>query len=237
MTSTVPVTTLLFDMDGCLYSCPSFLTHIHENIFKFMVSQTGSKFDPITTIDEAKAVWAPIFAKYNLTKRGLQGEGYVFDETSYDDFIRQGLENFIQPNPDLRALIMSLPQARKAVLTNCPERHAVTTLELLGIRDCFDDVFGTDFMGPMCKPARGVFEKTLEALGNPRPGEVAFFEDSFVNLQAGKELGFRTVFVKSEASEGGENRSDADVAHFDCACNTVVNETDLRAGAEWLWAT
>ena len=64
---------LLFDLDGCLYdqTC-GYVDNVHSNIFKFMVQQTGGLFDRITTIDEAKFHWKPIFEKYNLTKRGLQ---------------------------------------------------------------------------------------------------------------------------------------------------------------------
>ena len=130
---------LLFDLDGTLYdqAC-GYEEEIHANIFRFMVQAKGGKFDAIHSIDDARRIWQPIFAKYNLTKRGLIGEGYSFDLNEYDRFIRQGASKFIKPDLELRRFLESLPTSRrKVIFTNAPEASAHEILGLLGVADLF----------------------------------------------------------------------------------------------------
>lgn len=232
---------LLFDLDGTLYdrSC-GYEDSIHENILKFLVQATGPKFDEITTMEQAKTVWKPIFQKYNLTKRGLIGEGYVFDHDMYDRFIRQGANQYIPHNDvHLRHFLESLPShpSRKVIFTNAPEFSAMEILNILGVADLFDAVLGSDFLeSKVCKPEREAFEKVLEYChkhmyqqekgsdkdesdkgkgqsqqqSRIRPERICFFEDSFKNLKAGKELGFTTVFVSSANLENeGQTKEEA----------------------------
>ena len=76
----------------------------------------------------------------------------------------------------------------------------------LGVERHFDAVYGSDHMGDYCKPEKEAFEKVLAALpvledegeeGREGEGgrEVVFFEDSFKNLMAAKELGMKTVLI------------------------------------------
>lgn len=198
-TTPAPPKVLLFDLDGTLYdqAC-GYEAEIHTNIFRFMVHQTGGKFDAITTVEQAQQVWTPIFEKYNLTKRGLLGEGYVFDGTDYDLFVRQGASKYIQKDDELRKFLISLP-ARRVIFTNAPESSAHEILGLLGVADLFECVLGTDFLeNKVCKPEREAFDKVLNHLGGVSANQVCYFEDSFKNLVAGKALGMQTVFVTSE---------------------------------------
>ena len=79
---------LLFDLDGTLYdqSC-GYEDEVHSNIYNFMAESKGGKFDEISSVEDAEIVWQPIFDKYNLTKRGLLWEGYIFDSFEYDTFV------------------------------------------------------------------------------------------------------------------------------------------------------
>ncbi|CAB9517327.1 haloacid dehalogenase-like hydrolase [Seminavis robusta] len=236
--SSGPFDLLLFDLDGTLYdhAC-GYEDHIHANIFKFMVEAKGGKFDAIHSIEQAQQVWTPIFAKYNLTKRGLMGEGYEFDGTAYDTFIRKGAAQFIQqPDPELRSFLQSLPQ-RKIIFTNAPETSAHEILQLLGVADQFEAVLGSDFMGnDVCKPERAAFDKVLEFLQPPvvvPPHRICYFEDSFKNLLAGKELGMATVFVTS-ATLHKEGRTQEDLAQFDAVVERKVGAS-LRESMPRLW--
>jgi putative hydrolase of the HAD superfamily len=217
---------LLFDLDGTLYdqAC-GYEENIHENIFRFMVEQTGGKFNAITTIEEAKEVWKPIFDKYNLTKRGLLGEGFEFDGTLYDNYIRRGAKEYIRNDPSLREFLLALPnESRKAIFTNAPESSALEILSLLGVDDLFEAVLGgAEFLSDkICKPERAAFVKVLEHLGMADcPDRICFFEDSFKNLRAGKDLGFTTVFVKSSTLEN-EGRSLQDLSVFDAVVEGKV---------------
>ena len=195
---------LLFDLDGTLYdqAC-GYEESIHNNIFQFMVDKQGGKFDGIDTIEQAKMIWKPIFDKYNLTKRGLLGEGFEFDGREYDTYIRRGADKYIREDPELRKFLLSLPKAsRKIIFTNAPETSANEILSLLGVQDIFEIVIGTDFFNnEICKPELGTFTKVLDGylnLPKDQYHRVCYFEDSFKNLLVGKKLGLTTVFVQSE---------------------------------------
>lgn len=229
---------LLFDLDGTLYDQENgYEDNIHDNIFAFMVQATGGKFDQISTIEEAKYYWRPIFEKYNLTKRGLLGEGYVFDNAEYDKFIRQGASKFIQKDPGLRKFLQSLPQKRKVIFTNAPEESVHEILDLLGVSDLFETVLGTEFLeNKVCKPEKEAFVRVLSHLRVPASEykRVCYFEDSFKNLVAGKNLGFTTVFVSSStlASEG---RSADELSQFDAVVEKKVG-MDLKEILPSLWS-
>jgi putative hydrolase of the HAD superfamily len=231
---------LLFDLDGTLYNhdC-GYEEEIHSNIFKFMVEAQGGKFDAIATIEQAQSTWQPIFDKYNLTKRGLIGEGYVFDSKYYDTFIRQGASKYFDRDPELRSFLESFPsRMRKVVFTNAPESSANEILDLLGVKDLFDDVLGTDFMeSKYCKPEKQAFLKVLQHLQVP-PSEyhrVCYFEDSFKNLKAGKKLGFRTVFVMSKTlTNEGSSAQELEAQQFDAILHGKV-DTELKQLMPELW--
>ena len=189
-----------------------------------MVETKGGKFDAISTIDEAIAAWKPIFEKYNLTKRGLLGEGYEFDGDDYDRYIRQGPDRFIQRDLELRQFLQALPKSsRKVIFTNAPESSAIEILQLLGVDDQFEAVLGTHFLNnEVCKPERAAFEKVLKHLNMmDHPEEVCYFEDSFKNLIAGKELGFATVFVNG-ATLSNEGRTKSELDQFDAVVERKV---------------
>jgi pyrimidine 5'-nucleotidase len=217
---------LLFDLDGTLYdhAC-GYEDEIHSNIFRFMVEAQGGKFDAITTIDEAKAVWQPIFDKYNLTKRGLLGEGYEFDGAYYDRYIREGADKYIHKDLELLEFLQALPrESRKVIFTNAPESSAHTILKLLGVADLFEAVLGTEFLdNQVCKPELAAFEKVLDYLDmKGRPERICYFEDSFKNLLVGKELGFATVFVNC-ATLANEGRSEEELNQFDAVVQGKVD--------------
>ena len=250
---------LLFDLDGTLYdhNC-GYEQEVHSNIYEFMIETKGGKFDAITTLEEAREAWQPIFDKYNLTKRGLIGEGYVFDSRRYDLFVRKGAEKYFSRDDELRRFLESFPsRMKKVVFTSAPESSANEILDLLGVRDLFTDVLGTDFLeSKVCKPEPEAFSKVLNHLfptdeddpaggrsesndnnnnNTDRNRRVCYFEDSFKNLKAGKELGFRTVFITSETLRN-EGRSNAELEkeRFDAVLENRVNMS-LRSQLPQLW--
>jgi pyrimidine 5'-nucleotidase len=248
---------LLFDLDGTLYdhAC-GYEQEIHSNIFEFMVETKGGKFDAITTLEEAQRAWQPIFDKYNLTKRGLIGEGYVFDSRHYDSFVRKGADKYFSKDVELRSFLESFPsRMKKVVFTNAPESSANEILTLLGVRDLFSEVLGTDFLeSKVCKPEREAFSKILRFLfsaddhcsssSSPpsslesyhdRNRRICYFEDSFKNLKVGKELGFRTVFITSETLQNeGKSSLELEAEKFDAILQKRVN-TSLRSQLPQLW--
>lgn len=241
---------LLFDLDGTLYDhgC-GYEEEIHSNIFDFMVETKGGKFDAITNLEQAKRAWTPIFDKYNLTKRGLIGEGYVFDHKHYDTYIRKGAEKYFTQDKELRSFLESFPsRMKKFVFTNAPESSANEILTLLGVRDLFVDVLGTDFLeNKVCKPEPEAFSKVLKYLFgdadssdcfesyHERNRRICYFEDSFKNMRAGKKLGFRTVFITSETLQNeGKSNLELEEAEFDAILEKRVH-MGLQSKMPQLW--
>lgn len=240
------VDTLLFDLDGTLYSGDNGTKgYMQARIFQYMVERTAAdsfgdaKFDAITTIEEARAVWEPQFKKYNQSLRGLVAAGYKIDQERWNAFFREGMEDLLEEDPALRAVLASLPQ-RKVIFTNAPEASARRCLEALGVSDLFPEVYGAETMGPsLCKPERAAFDAVLARMGvapddAPARARIAFVEDSVANLRAGAALGLRTVLVEcSTAREEGEGDAEALRREF----GVVVRDlgADLRGAAPGLW--
>ena len=244
----VGVRTLLFDLDGTLYSGDAgdrTKEYMTSRIFQYMVERTSSdsggdtKFDAITTVEEAKAVWLPLFRRYNQSLRGLKAAGYVIDEGRWNAFFREGMEELLERDDALRACLESLPQ-RKVVFTNAPEASARKCLEALGVSDLFVHVYGAETMGSdRCKPERAAFEAVFSVLGVDvdDPGacaEICFFEDSVANARAGAALGMQTVLVEcSTAQEEGEGDGGKLREEFGAVVNDLGRE--LRKAAPGLW--
>lgn len=78
-------------------------------------------------------------------------------------------------------MLTSLPGKRgikKYILTNCAEKQALESLQVLGLAEEFEgNVYGADAMGEVCKPEVAAFEKIIAASGID-PKRTAFFEDS-----------------------------------------------------------
>lgn len=48
---------------------------------------------------DAQDIWRKAFAAYNQSLKGLKMSGFEFDEAEYWDYIRQGAESFLKPDP------------------------------------------------------------------------------------------------------------------------------------------
>lgn len=191
-------TVLVFDLDGTLYDISNgYLQHIRANIFRMMVEKGYGE-----TVEEAHSIWKPLFAKYNQTFKGLREGGYPFEASEFWEKHRAGVELFFSHDQPLVDLLKALPQ-KKVIFTNCRENEAINIMKVLGINDCFEAVYGSDFMGDICKPQKESFESLFKAL-QVKPEQIVFFEDSVKNLLTAQQLGLQCVLINSPtASEEG----------------------------------
>ncbi|MED6131623.1 hypothetical protein PIB30_011476 [Stylosanthes scabra] len=112
----------------------------------------------------------------------------------------------IKPDIQLRNLLCSISQ-RKLIFTNSDRVHALTVLDRLGIKDCFEQIICFDTINPnlpnatrpdefpvLLKPSLEAFNLALQA-ANVDPRRTLFLDDSARNIAAGKEMGLHTALV------------------------------------------
>lgn len=180
---------LYFDLDDTLY--PS-----NTGLWDAIRSRMNSYMQRIIDrpVDEIAMIRQGYLEKYGTTLRGLQ-VNYDIDAEDYLAFVHDlPLEEFIRPDPDLREIIISLPQKRW-IFTNADHNHAGRVLKILGLDGCFDgiiDILAVDFA---CKPDPLAYQRALVLTGDNDPAEAAIFDDAVRNLTPAGELGFYTVLV------------------------------------------
>lgn len=233
---------LLFDLDGTLYDISNgYMQHIRENIFRLMVEK---EFAP--NVKEAEKLWKPLFKLHNQSFKGLREGGYLIENDEYWEKHRGGMENFFNVDESLRKLLLELPH-RKIIFTNCREKEAIKIMELLNIHDCFEKVYGADFMGDVCKPQKESFELVLTDLGISAQN-ILYFEDSVKNLRTAEELGLQCVLINSETAneEGVSITATDDNSPYQCKISgfegnitvlTTLNDggDQLRNAVPWLF--
>ena len=68
--------------------------HVRQRVFQFMHERLG------VPQADAYGIWQKAFAIYNQSLRALKQTGYVFEAEEYWNFIRQGAEDFLTPDPE-----------------------------------------------------------------------------------------------------------------------------------------
>jgi len=179
---------ILFDLDETLYPPSSgLMPAIAERMREYLERQYNlSPEDAHTT---QKRYWI----EYGTTLRGLMLEREI-DPDHYLDFVHDvQVAQYIEPNPELNTLLARIPY-EKVIVTNGDTPHALRVLNQLGITAQFSRIFDIVFMEYECKPARGAYERVLQALG-ARGAECILVEDTARNLTTARELGIRTILL------------------------------------------
>jgi pyrimidine 5'-nucleotidase len=196
-------TTLFFDLDDTLYDSSSGLWDaIRERMSLYMSERVGL---PASQVPALRKYY---YENYGTTLRGLQ-KHYHVDENDYLAFVHDlPLEKYLQPKPELRSLLLSLPQ-RRWIFTNADVNHARRVLSILGVGDCFAGIVDVRAIDFACKPELEAYHKALSLSGEHDPRNCVIFDDSPANLVPAQGLGFTTVLVNSN---GGSSQSDYTVS-------------------------
>jgi putative hydrolase of the HAD superfamily len=185
-------TTLFFDLDDTLYPCTSGLWEaIRDRMGRYMAERVGLPETEIPTIRRH------YFETYGTTLRGLQKHHQV-DTDDYLAYVHDlPLEQYIQPNPALRALLESLPQ-RRFIFTNADATHAYRVMQVLGVVDCFEQIIDIRAIDFACKPEPLAYWRALKLAGDPAPQECVLLDDSPANLAPARQMGFTTVMINPQ---------------------------------------
>jgi len=187
--------TLLFDLDDTLYPPTSGLWDaIRERMNDYMTELIGLPRNEIVALRQK------YLETYGTTLRGLQ-HYYDVDTDEYLAFVHDlPLEKFIKPDPDLRTMLLSLPQHRW-IFTNADANHACRVLTILGVSDCFDGIIDIHAIDFACKPEIIAYQRALAITGEIDPNHCIIFDDSVRNLSPARQLGFYTVLVGKNGPE------------------------------------
>ena len=206
------VTVLLVDLDETVYPSSSAVWPlVRERLDIYLRDRLG--FDPLI-IPELRE---RLFNTYGTTLRGLQVE-YSVDTDDYLAYVHNlPLRDYIQPDPQLRSILLELPQPRW-IFTNADAEHAYRVLDILGVSDCFVGVIDVRSVHPAGKPAPEAMWKALERAGSPDPNACVLLDDSPANIAGAQQLGLTTVLVGNgthphTASYQVTNLVDLPVAH------------------------
>ncbi len=187
-------TNMFFDLDETLYAKGNGLWDaIRERMVQYMVERLG------LPKDQVHALRRMYYETYGTTLRGLQ-KHYSVDVDDYLAYVHDiPLERFIQPVPELRDMLLSLPQ-RCWIFTNADGAHASRVLARLGVADCFDGIIDVRAIEFACKPEAVAYQRALALAGNPDPRECVYLDDSTANLAPARQMGFITILVGQDGN-------------------------------------
>ncbi len=185
---------LFFDLDDTLYPNSTGLwAAIRERMGLYMSEQLH--FPP----ELVPSLRKQYYEMYGTTLRGLQLHHKV-DAWEFLAYVHDlPLEKYLQPAPELRAILTSLPQPRY-IFTNSDRNHARRVLDVLGLQDCFDAVIDILALEFTCKPSPEAYLRALSLAGQPDPRSCVLLDDALANLRPAQALGFRTVLVGSNGT-------------------------------------
>jgi putative hydrolase of the HAD superfamily len=188
-------TTLYFDLDDTLYPNENGLwAAIRHRMGQFMSERLGL---PPEQVPELRRYY---FQTYGTTLRGLQ-KHYQVDADEYLAYVHDlPLEKYILPDPGLKMMLEGLPQ-RRYIFTNADADHAQRVLNILEVGECFDGIIDVRAIGFACKPEQEAYLRALALSGNPDPHECVMLDDSAVNLEPARDLGFTTVRVSLDGAD------------------------------------
>jgi putative hydrolase of the HAD superfamily len=184
-------TTIFFDLDDTLYQSSTGLWEvIRSRMGRYMAERLGLSEDEIPKLRRS------YYETYGTTLRGLQKHHQV-DPRNYLEFVHDiPVETYLEPAPQVRKLLLSLPQQRW-IFTNADANHARRVLRVLGLDDCFKGIIDVWAMDFACKPEPEAYRKALELVGDPHPHNCVLLDDSPSNLARAGQMGFTTVLVGS----------------------------------------
>lgn len=194
-------TTLFFDLDDTLYSNENGLWDaIRSRMGEYMHERIGMK------PEEVPAIRRKYFEAYGTTLRGLQ----IHHQVDADDYLAYvhdlPLEKFIGPAPELRQILLSLPQP-KWIFTNADSAHALRVLAILGLQDLFTGIVDVRAIQFACKPEADAYARAMKLAGETDPDRCVMLDDSPRNLAPAHALGFFTVLVGKVEPNPAANRS------------------------------
>jgi putative hydrolase of the HAD superfamily len=183
---------IFFDLDNTLYPASSgVLQEMNRRIGVFCADYFGINEDDANTMRRGK------HTLFGTTLQWLRVCHGLLDPEPYIKAIHPpNMEDYVNPNPQLRSFISALPEDY-VLLTNSPMEHALRTLKALDLIDLFPRIWDLRRMGYRGKPHREAYEMVLGDLGL-KAQETLLVDDNTANLDGFLNLGGRILPVQDK---------------------------------------
>jgi pyrimidine 5'-nucleotidase len=160
-----------------------------------------------------------LYKQYGTALRGLLAEGYIeHNDHAIDEFLQEvhdiPIHELIQPDPELRQLLLQIdPSIPKYIFTASVREHAERCIKALGIDDLFVDIIDCKICQLETKHSEKSFHIAMEVAGIrssndgnstiSHPESCLFFDDSIKNIEAARNIGWRSVLVGTVGRDCG----------------------------------
>jgi len=139
------------------------------------------------------------------------------------------LEDILHRDPSLIRLFQDIDRSKASpwALTNAYKNHATRVLRILELQDEIDGLVYCDYASAdfACKPQKAFFDMALARAGASDPSRSYFVDDSLVNVQAAKALGWGSCVYFLERDDSEEETSHESLEGVD---HTIHNLQQLR---------
>lgn len=197
----MPFDTLLIDLDDTLYESGNGLWDaIRERMTRYMREVLDF------SEEEVNVLRRKYYMTYGTTLRGLQIHHHV-DSDEFLAYVHDlPLQEYLHPDPELRELILSLPQ-KKHIFTNADANHARRVMGVLGVQDCFEGIIDIRALDFYCKPEEEAYRRALSIAGVEDYTQCVYFDDAPNNLAPARQMGVYTVLVGRDEPDASALRS------------------------------
>ncbi len=182
-------THLIVDLDNTLYSA-------RTGVFDLVDARIQSFLTERLRIPDAQARALRVrwMSRFGTTLRGLRLYFPDVDPMEFMDYAHDiPLEAFLQPMPELRSVLQTIP-VRRVIFSNSDRKHTVRVLELLGIADLFDGWITIEDLGMIPKPNWEAYATLVRRL-HLIPSRSLYVDDLMRNVRMGHRWGFQCIWV------------------------------------------
>ena len=182
--------TWVFDLDNTLYPNTSNLfAQVDKKMTEFIMEHLNLDFEP------ARKLQKEYYANHGTTLSGLMKHHNVKPNHFMDSV--HAIDYSPIKRCDVLINALNNMNVKKYVLTNGTKNHAVCVLKRLGLEGAFDGLFGIEDCNFIPKPEAKTYEIFMDKF-NVVADKSVFVEDMAKNLSVPKDMGFKTVYVKTD---------------------------------------
>jgi len=216
------IRTITLDLDDTLWAIHPVIRRAEESLYAWM----GEHYPRITQMfepDDLRLLRADVLEEFSehvhdltfirrqvlirLGEAAGYGDSYVDDAFAVFDAVRNDVTLF----PEARPALVSLRE--RFVLIAVTNGNA--NLEMIGIRDLFDDVVSAATAGA-AKPARPIFDKAVEVGGASAAQTLHVGDHPLYDVHGARDAGLRAIWVNRNGDDWPDeyHAPDGEVRHI-----------------------